>query len=417
LPSIEICDQTLIYPLRLFSVVTYRGRMRFAVRHHNASMPTLLVEVPAGLPESTVSVLSPIVRVPVVALAIGLTACATPPITQNDTRSGLVETEDAFAYPAPGGPTVKAVVQRSYSNAVEQEIVLETNASLPGQNMLRIQMFGPADTGRPNQGTLKEEFEPGRNVGAEMRKLFPGVAMRRSLAYVQNKYGPFGYALGRSGRDGCIYGWQRITSTGTTQVWVGNRGAIQIRLRLCEEGASDAELLGSMYDFTISSSFGVKNWNPYGEPAPVDPSFGRVSRPIFPHNVDGRTPAQASQPPTTQRRAAATVQTVPQPQVQGGAIGAQGTYIAAPGGFVPAPVTMPPSGQMVPPPPDSRTAAPVSQRAAPVPVAVPAPAATAPANAVSVPAPAATIPGTTIIPGPVTTAPANAPMVPPPPGD
>jgi hypothetical protein len=388
--------------------------MRFAVRHHNASLFTPHVKVPLRLTVRKFDLHSSIVRVSVVALAATLGACASPPITQNDTRSGLVETEDAFAYPAPGGPTVKAVVQRSYSNAVEQEIVLETNSSLPGQNMLRIQMFGPADTGRPNQGTLKEEFEPGRNVGAEMRRLFPGVAMRRSLAYVQNKYGPFGYALGRSGADGCIYGWQRITSTGTTQVWVGNRGAIQIRLRLCEEGASDAELLGNMYDFTISSSFGVKNWNPYGEPAPVDPSFGRVSRPVYPHNVGSQPPAQ---PRRTQRRAASAVQTVPQPQAQGGVSGAPGTYIAAPGGFVPAPAVMPPGGQIVPPPPDSRTSAPVSQRAAPVPVAVPAPPAAAPKNAGSVPAPAATMPATTITPAAVTTPPANAPMVPPPPGD
>ena len=317
-------------------------------------------------------------------MAIGLAACASPPITQNGTRSDLVETESAFAYPAPGGPTVKAVVQRNYSNAVEQEIVLETNASLPGQNMLRIQMFGPADTGRPNQGTLKEEFEPGRNVGAEMRKLFPGVAMRRSQSYVQNKYGPFGYALGRSGGDGCIYGWQRITSTGTTQVWVGNRGAIQIRLRLCEEGASDAELLSNMYDFTISSSFGVKNWNPYGEPAAVDPSFGRGQPPDL--SAQRRQPRTHASEPATQA-CRVRHRAVPQPQTQGGAAGAPGTYIAAPGGFVPAPAVMSPSGQMVPPPPNSTTSAPISQSAAPVPIAVPAPASTAPTNAATVPAP------------------------------
>jgi hypothetical protein len=387
--------------------------MRFAARHHHVGMCEPHPEVPLRLPTSKISFTWPAGRACTAALVLALAACATPPVTQNDTRSGLVESEDAFAYPAPGGPTVKAVVQRSYSNAVEQEIVLETNSSLPGQNMLRIQMFGPADTGRPNQGTLKEEFEPGRNVAAEMRKLFPGVAMRRSLSYVQNKYGPFGYALGRSGNDGCIYGWQRITSTGTTQVWVGNRGAIQIRLRLCESGASDAELLGNMYDFTIASSFGVKNWNPYGEPPTVDPSFGRVSRPIFPHSVDNRPPAQSDQPRRTQRRAAPVA--AQQPQAQAPAPVAPGTYVAAPGGYAPAPAVTPPSGQIVPPPPDAGSPAPISQRAAPVPATIPAPGPASPANTTA--APATAVPANAINPAPATAPAAIAPMVPPPPGD
>jgi hypothetical protein len=374
--------------------------MRFAVRHNSLRIPKPHTEVPrrpsVSSPESCSNFRKFAKHSSVVAFALGLAGCGTAqqPITQNDTRSGLVETENAFAYPAPGGPTVQAVVQRHYSNAVEQEIVLETRASLPGQNYLRIQMFGPADTGRSNQGTLKQEFEPARNVVSEMRRLFPGVAMQRSLSYVQNKYGPFGYALGRSaGGDGCIYGWQRITSTGTTQVWVGNRGAIQIRLRLCEQGASQAELLSNMYDFTISSSFGVRNWNPYGDPAAVDPSFGRVSRPLYPRNVDNTVPAERGQPRRSQRRAVSAVQPV-----------APGT---PPGGVVFMPAAIAPTGPMVPPPPDGRSSAQATQ------APIPAPIFAAPANA----APIATAPTNSIEAAPILAAPANSPLVPSPPID
>jgi hypothetical protein len=69
--------------------------------------------------------------------------------------------------------------------------------------------------------------------------------MQTSGYYVQNKYGAFGYAVGqtRSG-DTCFYGWQRITSTGFTQTWIGNKGSIQVRLRLCDQNASRSECLG-----------------------------------------------------------------------------------------------------------------------------------------------------------------------------
>ncbi len=284
-----------------------------------------------------------------------LAACAPQPIVQNNSGSQLVATDRAFAYPGPGGPAVRAVVESRYSNAVEQEIILDTSASNPGQNMLRVQMFGPVGPFQPGVGSLKQEFQPGINVGAEMRRLFPGVGMQRSLEYVQNKYGPFGYAMGRAASgDACFYGWQRITSTGTTQVLVGNKGAIQIRLRLCERAASQAQLLQVMYDYTISSAFASRNWNPYGEPASIDQSFGRIGRPIYPNNVDSSvSQAPAAPVPARVRRQPVSVGVQPPPPSLAVPIGPP--VPLPPDAAVPNPANaapaLPSNSTLVPPPP------------------------------------------------------------------
>lgn len=195
----------------------------------------------------------------------------------------MVEAESAFAYPAPGGPAITAIVERRYANATQQDILLATSARTTGQNMLRIQLFGPVDTKAAGQTKLREGYLPVTNVQSEMRQLIPGVAMQTSPYYVQNKYGSFGYAAGRSASgDTCIYAWQRIASTGFAQTWVGNKGSLQVRLRLCEQGAWEQSLLQSMYDYTITAVFRTRNWNPYGDAPPADETLGRTGSPVYP---------------------------------------------------------------------------------------------------------------------------------------
>ena len=171
-----------------------------------------------------------------------------------------------------------------------------------------------------------------------MRQVLPGIRMVRSPYYVQNKYGPFGYAAGRSASgDTCLYGWQRISSTGITQTWVGNKGSIQVRLRLCDQSASEQRLLDVMYGYTITSYFKTRNWNPYGEPAAPDPSLGKLGQPIYPVGVsrfETVTTPPAARPPrrvrSTQRQA--STEPLPAPEL---------------------PVAM---GPIVPPPPGSKSA-------------------------------------------------------------
>ena len=120
-------------------------------------------------------------------------------------------------------------------------------------------------------------------IAGELRAAFPGVPMRVSPDYVQNAYGPFGYATGRgAGRDLCLYGWQRIG--GKVMTPFIRQGAIDVRLRLCEAGASERDLLADMYRYTVRAPFGP-GWSA-GEPIPsVNPPIGTPGAMIFPTPV------------------------------------------------------------------------------------------------------------------------------------
>jgi hypothetical protein len=103
------------------------------------------------------------------------------------------------------------------------------------------------------------------------------------MFYVQNSYGPFGYAFGRgAGTDLCLYAWQQVRApTGTISPFA-NYGSIQIRLRACEAGATEQKLLAIMYNFTILGAVDAGGWNPYGEPGPVSPALGGIGAPTYP---------------------------------------------------------------------------------------------------------------------------------------
>ncbi len=265
---------------------------------------------------------------------------------RSDDQTRMVPNEQAFALPDVGGPAVTAVLETRYANATQQDVLLATSAANSGQNMLRIQIFGPVETQLGGGKGLRPGYLPAKNVQAEMRELFPGVRMQTSNYYVQNKYGAFSYAVGRTkAGDTCFYGWQRITSTGFAQTWIGNKGSIQVRLRLCDESASEQRLLQSMYGFTISASFKDRNWNPFGVPLPPDETLGRPGAPIYP--VSASRFETVTDEPQPKRQAAASNASPPSTAQQ---IPAQ----------LPAPV-----GPAVPPPPGDSVAASTAGSAAP----------------------------------------------------
>ncbi|MER8826425.1 cellulose biosynthesis protein BcsN [Mesorhizobium sp. M0938] len=275
-------------------------------------------------------------------LVLALGNCARPPPLVNSSGTNLVSAETAFAFPAPGGPAITAILERRFTNATQQDILLSTSARTPGQNMLRVQLYGPVDTSAAGQNRLRDGYLPIGDVGSEMRQLLPGIRMQRSPYYVQNKYGPFGYAAGRSASgDTCLYGWQRISSTGMTQTWVGNKGSIQIRLRLCDQNASEQRLLDVMYSYTITSSFKTRNWNPYGEPAAPDASLGKAGQPIYPVGIS-RFETVTGPPPAAQPR-----------QSKGRVYRTQRQASVEPPAVSPEPT---PVGPMVPPPPGAESA-------------------------------------------------------------
>ncbi|WP_275785952.1 cellulose biosynthesis protein BcsN [Pararhizobium gei] len=203
-----------------------------------------------------------------------------------------VPDETAFALPAAGGPSVVSIVERRFSNSTQQDIFLFTSASTPGQNFLRVQLFGPVGLQMDGQKSLGYSSIRASEISKEMRAAIPGVALARSPLFLQNNYGPFGYAYGRGrGNDACIYAWQQVRSLDGERTVFQNRGTIQVRLRLCEEGASEEKLLSVMYGYTIRGAFNAAGWNPYGEPSKADPGLGRTGNPIYPKTEDLRDAA------------------------------------------------------------------------------------------------------------------------------
>lgn len=272
-----------------------------------------------------------------------LAACSKGVPLRSDDQTRMVPLEQAFALPQAGGPAVTAVLETRYSNATQQDVLLANAAATSGQNMLRVQIFGPVERDLASGESIRPGYLAARDVKAEMRELFPGVRMQTSGFYVQNRYGPFGYAVGRSNAgDTCFYGWQRITSTGFAQTWIGNKGSIQVRLRLCDQDGSEQRLLQSMYGYTINASFKDGNWNPFGEPLPPDEALGRPGAPMYPVSASrfetvteqvAETPPRR-RPAARDRDAAVAAQPVARPAAQ--------------------PARLPaPTGPAVPPPPGS----------------------------------------------------------------
>jgi len=207
--------------------------------------------------------------------AMAAAGCAARPGVGIATMSAMVPASSALVLPAPGTSSIVSVVQRQYTNAVEQQVVLSTSATTSGQNFLGIQAFGPVETAAMPGGTLA--YRPVRHsaILSEIRTYFPGRTLAISTNFVRNGYGPFGYAYGRgAGNDGCLYGWQQIRSDEADRNRLDSLGMIQIRLRVCEAGASEKDLVELMYGYTIVGGFAGATWNPYGKPAPVDQEIG-----------------------------------------------------------------------------------------------------------------------------------------------
>ena len=221
---------------------------------------------------------------------------------QPTSGSGLatVPLDAAFVVPPPGGPAMVDIIQTRFPNATEQKILLAGTAATSGQNYLDVRFFGPVGNSGTGRTALKDKPLATTSFYSELRKEFPGIRMGRAGVYVQNRYGPFGYAVGTNAGDTCLYAWQRIASTSTTTLLLRSRGVIQLRLRLCQAGASTEQLLAVMYGFSISAFFSDINWNPYGQTMSPDAALGRIGAPTYPTAAGAPEAAWEMEPPAAQ---------------------------------------------------------------------------------------------------------------------
>jgi hypothetical protein len=200
------------------------------------------------------------------------------------TRAVAVDPSRALVMLPVGGPPILNVTQRNYDNAIAQTISLATRGGALGENAIDVAFLTAADVpddtaveGRLLSSASIEDFA----IAREMEERLPGIAMTPGAIYVQNRYGPFGYAFGRSATgDGCLYVWQRIASGDS--LFRPQSGLVSIRLRICEPGASETALLRLAYGYSINASLRRSGWNPIGDAPQPQPGLGEAGVPIYP---------------------------------------------------------------------------------------------------------------------------------------
>ncbi|MBJ6125297.1 cellulose biosynthesis protein BcsN [Microvirga splendida] len=234
--------------------------------------------------------LGPFLKLLAAVALMSVAACAGRSDLGYATLTTEVPATRAIVVPPPGGPSIVAVLQRLYQNGIAQEIALSTASRTSGQNAFYVSLLNNTASNMEIPETLSlPPLTPDR-IEREMEERIPGVAMQTSLVYVQNKFGPFGFATGRSPQgDLCLYAWQRIEPEEPAILVPG--GAISVRLRLCGADASIDQLLRIMYGYTISAYYRQESWNPYGDPPSPPAGFGQTDAPMYPLGLDRREDA------------------------------------------------------------------------------------------------------------------------------
>lgn len=243
-----------------------------------------------------------------VGLAVAATAClllTAACTTRSEIGFASVMSEvpvtKAAVVPMPGGPSIIAVLQRSYQNGLSQEIALSTASLTPGQNAFYVTFANGSNPQSEIDDVLSLPPLSQDRIQKEMEERLPGIEMETSLVYVQNKYGPFGFATGRSANgDLCLYAWQRIEPNKPAIFVPG--GTISVRLRLCDASATTEQLLRTMYGYTIAAYFMSGSWNPYGEAPPAPAQLGELDAPIHPLGLTDSERPTASRQTRVERR-------------------------------------------------------------------------------------------------------------------
>ncbi|OCJ06878.1 hypothetical protein A6U86_07185 [Rhizobium sp. AC27/96] len=220
----------------------------------------------------------------------GLTAgCSTTGHVRQSIGVETVTSDKALAFPPPGGPAIVNVVENRHGKDVDQTISLATSSSVPGQNFLKVQFLGITGS-NPALGSRPFNTINDRTIAREMAAAVPGVRLARSAIFVQNSYGPFGYASGQSrAGDTCLYAWQQVQAGFAPPQEQRNFGTVQVRVRLCDAHATERQLLSTVYGYTIAGRFDGAALNPFGAPRGADAVLGKPGEMVYPDAAPYRT--------------------------------------------------------------------------------------------------------------------------------
>ena len=192
----------------------------------------------------------------------------------------------AMASLPPQAGQVVSVLEERRINGVVQDIVLSGDANMRGENKISISALTGSDLPAKysmNQVDIAPASEP--NITAEMEEALPDMAMGVGETLERNAYGPFGYAVGTSGKVVCMYAWQVIGRSDRANLIPNGlaNASVQpasVRVRLCQTGANPMALVGLMRQFNYAAAgaglmataplpgttdaLGAANMNPYG---------------------------------------------------------------------------------------------------------------------------------------------------------
>jgi hypothetical protein len=218
----------------------------------------------------------------------------------------------AFVSLGPGSPAALFAVNTPYENAIRQTITLATHGRTPGENQLRVDVVGLTNNNLAADTTLPDTPLSEAELIVEAQDALPDVPLRTSLNYLQNRYGPFGYAVGRSRQgDTCIYGWQRVATSDEKLTIANSRDVISIRLRLCDPKASEAALAATMMNLSVAVNLSSGGWAP--DPRPLSPDIGAPNAPIAPEPILAAAENPLPPAPSGASYRAASVAPAPEP--------------------------------------------------------------------------------------------------------
>ena len=167
--------------------------------------------------------------------------------------------------PASAGRILE-VDQTRYSNGLVQKIILSGGRHGAGDNEIdvTVQVNHDPDGKAINPITLPASDDA--SIADELSRRFPTVAMHDVPVLLQNHYGPYGLAAGRTATgERCIYAWQSFRNFGhrnrvAPATLVGGLLAPAepgtIRVRLCQKGVSADALGGLMNALYLTGSGG-----------------------------------------------------------------------------------------------------------------------------------------------------------------
>ena len=223
--------------------------------------------------------------------ALCLAGCVTQGPRIMTVQEELPPTE-SFARLWPGGPAPVSVIEKRYRDATVRQTILSTDSRVSGQNFITVTLYGQTDFVTVEDNALGRGSIDRTQIAREFQWYLLGVPMRTSDLFAQNKYGPFGFAIGvaRTG-DRCIYAWQLLSRSRFLE-----NGQVGIRLRICDRTATEQELLSLMYRFDIVGYLPSRFWNPYGKPPAVAASLGAMSAPVEPELPVTAAPVRSAPP-------------------------------------------------------------------------------------------------------------------------